>query len=300
MDRDHPTFSLLMRMFNIPTKLFWIFLVGLALVLPATGALAQTGNRFEKRASELTSKLKGREFTVVAEPPFVVIGDDDPRVVKQWAEGVVRGTVKRLKRAYFSLDPSNVLEIWLFRDENSYRKHAKEFFNDEPSTPYGYYSPSDKALVMNIATGGGTLVHEIVHPFIEANFPGCPAWFNEGLGSLYEQSGTVDGQIYGYTNWRLRGLQDGLRKKVVPTVKEMTSMSDREFYREATGTNYAQARYLLYYLQEKKLLITYYKSFTANSKTDPTGYKTLQRVLGERNMRAFQRKWEAFVMRLVY
>ena len=24
---------------------------------------------------------------------------------------------------------------------------------------------------MNISTGGGTLVHEIVHPFIEANFP---------------------------------------------------------------------------------------------------------------------------------
>ena len=41
---------------------------------------------------------------------------------------------------------------------------------------------------MNIATGGGTLVHEIVHPFVEANFPGCPTWFNEGLGSLYEQS----------------------------------------------------------------------------------------------------------------
>ena len=27
----------------------------------------------------------------------------------------------------------------------------------------------------------------MVHPFVEANFPDCPAWFNEGLGSLYEQ-----------------------------------------------------------------------------------------------------------------
>ena len=43
--------------------------------------------------------------------------------------------------------------------------------------------------IMNIATGGGTLVHEIVHPYVEANFPGCPAWFNEGLGSLYEACG---------------------------------------------------------------------------------------------------------------
>lgn len=255
---------------------------------------------FEKNAAGLKTKLKGRGFTVLIEKPFIVIGDDSEARVKQWAEDVVRGTVARLKQDYFSKDPENILEIWLLKDEASYRKHAKEFFNDEPDTPYGYYSPSQRALIMNIATGGGTLVHEIVHPFIEVNFPDCPAWFNEGLGSLYEQSGTVDGRIYGYTNWRLRGLQSGLRKKVVPTFKILTSMTDREFYKEATGTNYAQARYLLYYLQEKKLLVKYYKEFTANVKTDPTGYKSLQKILGKRDMIDFQRRWEAFVMKLVY
>ena len=153
---------------------------------------------------------------------------------------------------------------------------------------------------MNIATGGGTLVHEIVHPFVEANFPDAPAWFNEGLGSLYEQSGTVDGHIYGYTNWRLRGLQNGIEKKIVPTFKTLTSMSDTAFYNEDTGTNYAQARYLCYYLQEKGFLRRFYKEFVANQKTDPTGYQTLQKVLGTPNMTAFQRKWETFVMGLTF
>ncbi len=260
----------------------------------------QPDDPFEKHADALRTKLKGRGFTVVVEKPFVVIGDDSEAVVKQWAEEVIRGTVARLKQDYFAKDPANILDIWLFKDQASYRTHAKEFFYDEPDTPYGYYSPSKKILVMNIATGGGTLVHEIVHPFIEANFPDCPAWFNEGLGSLYEQSGTVDGRIYGYTNWRLAGLQNGLKRKVVPTFKALTAMSDAEFYKEATGTNYAQARYLMYYLQEKKLLVKYYKEFSANVKTDPTGYKTLQTVLGERDMLAFQRNWEAFVMKLVF
>ncbi|HQZ96458.1 MAG TPA: hypothetical protein PLP21_09075 [Pyrinomonadaceae bacterium] len=259
-----------------------------------------TAEAFETHASQLRAKLKGRGFTVLVERPFIVVGDDSADRVEQWAKDVVRGTIQKLKQDYFKKDPANILEIWLLKDETSYRKHAKEFFNDEPDTPYGYYSPSKKALIMNIATGGGTLVHEIVHPFMEVNFPDCPAWFNEGMGSLYEQSGTVDGHIYGYTNWRLRGLQNGLRKKIVPTFKAMTSMSDGEFYKEATGTNYAQARYLMYYLQEKKLLVRYYKEFSATVKTDPTGYKTLQRVLGERDMLAFQRRWEAFVMKLVY
>lgn len=289
-----------MRVFKSRTSLFSAVLIAMMSVLSAVDGLAQTVNRYELRADELRSKLTERKFTVVAEPPFVVIGDDDPEVVKQWAEGIVRGTVEKLKKTYFSRNPADVLEIWLFKDESSYRTHAKEFFNDEPSTPYGYYSPSDRALVMNIATGGGTLVHEIVHPFIEANFPECPAWFNEGLGSLYEQSGTVDGQMYGYTNWRLRGLQHGLRKKIVPTFKKLTSMTGHEFYKEASGTNYAQARYLLYYLQDKKLLVRYYRGFKANVKSDPTGYRTLQKVLGERDMAAFQRRWVAFVMKLTF
>ena len=255
---------------------------------------------FEQQAQTLRTKLKGRGFTVIVERPFIVVGDDDASRVLQWAEGVVRGTVTRLKQDYFAKDPANILEIWLFKDETSYRKHAQEFFNDTPDTPYGYYSPSKKALIMNISTGGGTLVHEIVHPFVEANFPAAPAWFNEGLGSLYEQSGTVDGHIYGYTNWRLRGLQNGIEKKVVPTFKALTSMSDISFYNEDTGTNYSQSRYLCYYLQEKGLLRKFYKEFVANQKTDPTGYKTLQSILGASNMTAFQRKWETFVMQLTF
>lgn len=279
----------------VSTVIFALLLSTAALALPDTSPAA-----FEKQADELKTRLKGRGFTVIVERPFIVIGDESADRVSVWATDIIRGTVTRLKQDYFAKDPDKILEIWLFKNETSYRKHAKEFFNDEPDTPYGYYSPSSKALVMNIATGGGTLVHEIVHPFVEANFPNAPAWLNEGLGSLYEQSGTVDGHIYGYTNWRLNGLQNGLRKKIVPTFKAMTSMSDAEFYREDTGTNYAQARYLCYYLQENGLLRKFYKDFVVNQKTDPTGYVTLQRTLGERDMAAFQKRWEAFVMKLVF
>ena len=285
-------------------RLFCFLLLAISLIAsPSTRANPfsfPTDDSFDQHAKQLKLRLKDRGVTVLVEKPFIVIGDESEARVTQWTEGVVRGTVARLKKDYFQKDPPNILEIWLFKDEASYRSHAKEFFNDVPDTPYGYYSPSKKALVMNIATGGGTLVHEIVHPFVAANFVGCPAWFNEGLGSLYEQSGEIKGHIYGYTNWRLAGLQKGLRNKTVPTFKALTAMSDAEFYREDTGTNYSQARYLCYYLQEKGLLVKFYKAFLANAKSDPTGYTTLQRVLGQRDMAAFQRRWGAFVLKLVY
>jgi hypothetical protein len=120
------------------------------------------------------------------------------------------------------------------------------------------------------------------------------------MGSLFEQSGEEDGHIVGYTNWRLAGLQRAIRQKTVPTFKFLLSTTERQFYLADPGTNYAQSRYLLYYLQQKGLLVKFYKDFYANRKTDPTGYQTLQKVLNEKNMTEFQTNWEAYILKLVF
>ncbi|MBN1854440.1 MAG: hypothetical protein JW829_17040 [Pirellulales bacterium] len=246
----------------------------------------------------LKKKIPSTEFTVIIQHPFVVIGDESPAMVRRRSTGTVQWAVDKLKQAYFTKDPQQIIDIWLFKDEASYRKHAREIFGDDPDTPYGYFSHTDQALIMNIATGGGTLVHEIVHPFVAANFPECPAWLNEGLGSLYEQSSEQDGQIVGLTNWRLAGLQEAIRKKQVPSFKALCFTTTHQFYRMDKGTNYAEARYLCYYLQEHGLLRKFYHKFHENFKQDPTGYKTLQAVLGRDDMDAFQEDWEAYVLKL--
>lgn len=254
---------------------------------------------FAQHVMELKKKLPAG-FTVVVEPPFVVTGDGPPEAVRERARGTVKWAVTGLKRDFFTADPRAILDIWLFKGEESYRRHTLAIFNDRPSTPYGYYSSAHKSLLMNIATGGGTLVHEIVHPFVEADFPDCPSWLNEGLGSLYEQSGEREGHIIGYTNWRLAGLQRAIKQGRVPSFKELLHTSERGFYDEDPGTNYAQARYLCYYLQEKGLLVRFYKEFRAAQAADPSGYETLKGVLGEQDMDAFKVRWEAFVSNLTF
>jgi hypothetical protein len=239
-------------------------------------------------------------FTLMLQKPFVVIGDETPDMVEKRAVGTVKWAVDMMKQDFFTKDPDDIIDIWLFKDRDSYEKHAKLLFNHEPDTPYGYYSETHKALVMNIATGGGTLVHEIVHPFMRANFPACPPWLNEGLGSLYEQCMESLGHIRGLTNWRLPGLQKTIKKGGLQSFKTLTDMDENAFYDDEGGTNYAQSRYLLYYLQEKGLLVTYYHKFYKNRKTDPTGFETLKKVLGEKDMKAFQETWEAWVLTLVF
>ena len=280
-------------------RLFVLSLLAIAVV--GRPALAEfTDDDYARHIEALKQRLPRDGFTIIVQKPFVVIGDEKPDVVRSRSIRTVKWAVDRLKATYFDKDPDVILNVWLFKDKDSYQTNTHKLFNDKPTTPFGYYSRRHKALIMNIATGGGTLVHEIVHPFVEANFPKCPAWFNEGLGSLYEQCGDKDGRIWGHTNWRLAGLQKAIDRGDVPTFKDLCSTTTAQFYYKDRGTNYAQARYLLYYLQQRGLLDSYYETFTKNHENDPTGYESLKAVLKTDDMAAFQKDWERFVMKLRY
>jgi hypothetical protein len=247
------------------------------------------------RRAELAAKLQGEGFTVVVEPPFVVIGDEAPAKVRARASGFLRWTITRLEQDWFSKRPDKIIEIWLFKNEKTYRRGAKQFFNDEPETPYGYYSPSASALVMNIGPGAGTLSHELVHPYMEANFPGVPAWFNEGVASLYEQPRERDGKLWGTTNWRLPGLQRGLKDDALPSLKVMMATGSEEFY-GADYDAYAMARFLCQYLQDHGKLHALYETFVADDK-DPSGVAALEKVLGM-DLASFEPAWRKWAMGL--
>lgn len=239
-------------------------------------------------------------YTVLVEPPFVVVGDESAERVRAHAAGTVRWAVQHLKQDFFPKDPTRILTIWLFGSADSYNEAVRRYFRSSPTTPYGFYSSEKNALVMNIATGGGTLVHEIVHPFVEANVPDCPAWINEGLGSLFEQSAERDGHIIGMTNWRLAGLQKAIKRRNVPSFHSLMHTTNTEFYDDDPGTNYAQSRYLFYYLQERKLLLDFWKNYMTDRKTDPSGYTTVTKVLGEKNLDDFKKRWEEDVLQLKF
>ncbi|WP_434427286.1 hypothetical protein [Nannocystis pusilla] len=199
----------------------------------ALGPPLVTRAALDARADALRERHVGRGFTVLVEPPFVVIGDEPPADVQRRADRTIHWSVLRLKQDYFARDPARIIDVYLFADRASYGRNTRELFGEEPDTPYGYYSPRHAALIMNIGTGGGTLVHEIVHPFMAANFPACPAWFNEGLASLYEQCGEHGGRIVGYPNWRLPQLQAAIRARRLRSFAELCATDSDEILRRA-------------------------------------------------------------------
>src|SRR6476659_7446857 len=123
--------------------------VVVALYLVACYPRAHAGpsaEALDHHATELREELAGKGYTVVVEAPFVVVGDEAPRKVKRRAEGILRWSIDRYEDELFANKPDKVIEIWLFRNEKTYRRAAKQRWGDDPDTPYGYYSSENNAI----------------------------------------------------------------------------------------------------------------------------------------------------------
>jgi hypothetical protein len=155
-------------------------------VAPAAAPRASIPAPFAEHVAALRERLRkkglpGLEIRV--EEPFVVVGNATPEELAR-VSGTVRWAADILEADFFEKRPAKILDVFLFGDASSYYRGVERLTGSEPTTPYGFFSPAQGGLFMNIATGGGTLVHEIVHPYVEADLPDAPPWLNEGLGSL--------------------------------------------------------------------------------------------------------------------
>ena len=223
-----------------------------------------------------------------------MVGNEEPDKVRSRGKDVVRWTRDLLLKDFFQKAPEHLEEVWIFKDAATYEASSRSLFHTEPTTPYGYYLSGRRAMVMNIRPGYGTLTHEMVHPFMHANWPEGPAWLNEGLGSLFEFPGERDGHFIGQLNWRLPAVQQAIREKWVPRISTLTHTTDDAFYADETGVHYAMARYLCYWLQERGLLVKFVQRAQALKAIDPSGSSALKEVLGG-DPDSFQADWEAFV-----
>ena len=235
---------------------------------------------FKSVIEELESKLSD-DFTIKQHMYYVVVSDLSEEKTNQLINHTITATTECLYNDYFEKRPTEVTTIFLFGGDRSYRSWAKKLYDDYDLSRFGYYKPSERAMLMNISTGSGTLVHEMTHALVRFDFPDIPSWFNEGLGSLYERCSLYDGKILGYVNWRLPDLKDAIEDDSYTNLKKLLNTSDDEFYGDNSGFNYAQARYLCMFLQEKGMLRAYYKAFRDNYVDDKTGRKTIEKIYGK-------------------
>lgn len=262
-----------------------------------TDAEADLRRKCDALLEEWRPRFEEAKFNSIVAPPFVIAGNGSPARIRRYTDGTVLAAARALKATYFKTPPAEPVLILLFESEGPYKRLAKEWFGEGSVPHFGFYRRRENVMLMNIRTGTGTLVHEMVHALLAPDFPDAPDWFNEGLASLYEQCSLNGDSIKGHINWRLPALQKAIAEKTLRPLPEL--IADEDFYADdRVGLNYAQARYLMMYLQEKGLLTDYYARFRDGTEEDLQGLQTLRDLVAPQTLEELEREWRAWVMAL--
>ena len=245
--------------------------------------------------AEMKEEL-GDGYLIDYAAPYVIAGNIQKQELDRIRDGTIKGCSAALYQDYFEKKPDYLIKVYLFKDAQTYETYCVKTNGRKPTTPYGFYQDSTRSLIMNIGTGTGTLVHEMVHALIKPDFPDVPAWFNEGLGSLYEQCRIESaGSLRGLINWRYKGLMEAHSQKQLIPLKELLKLDEDGFYGQGSGMHYAQARYFCLYLQEQKVLSKFYKRFRDDFKDDQTGAKFVEALLNK-SMDSIDNDWQKWVI----
>ncbi len=209
-------------------------------------------------ARALAARLDQR-FRIVVRSPYVLAGNMTPEELDEHYSRTIVPTARALTTSYFDQEPTAPIVILLFANEASYRDIAWKFDKRDDTAYYGYYVRPERRIMLNIATGNGTLAHELTHALAHFDFPTMPEWFDEGLASLHEESEFSDDglRLIGRSNWRLHQLRHTLRRNRLRPLGTMIAATGIRPGHETV--DYAHARYFCLFLQERQLLTHFYR-----------------------------------------
>jgi hypothetical protein len=246
-------------------------------------------------AEQLSPALPS-SFRVILRPPFVLAGDLPESELDRLHRETVRPVASALWRSYFDRKPDQPVTIVALAGESSYRTAAASLDGYEPTAYAGYTQRGARRIVFNLATGDGTLAHELAHILAAFDFPAMPEWFDEGLAALHESASFSDDGLtmIGTANWRTRLLRDALRQGELPTLESV--IASPAFRGEGEGLNYAVVRCFCQYLQERGLLSHFYRKFRGAGHEDPEGVATLCELLGRASLAEVDRDFRRWAM----
>lgn len=193
---------------------------------------------------------------------------------------------------YFLYEPLHPFQIVYFKDKQEFTKYTQ-------STAYGFYQPTTKTLFTYTNSGEGTLWHELIHAFVDANIDHpIQQWFSEGFASFYEMGGIHDNKfVEGYTNWRLPLLQKMLQR---PSYLPLPAFMQEDSMTEEHG--YAKARFIFCYLWRYNKMEIFVKKYlyelSANYKKRRLGEEaiaTLAHLVGK-DIKSIEREYKQWAI----
>ncbi len=251
----------------------------------------------EKRVERWREKLSPA-YQIIRDEEYklILISDVDEATRGQLQNALQRYAASHAKD-FFKFPPDDYLTVLIPSTPEEYR----DTFGGGDGAA-GFYQHATRTLTVSLATGTGTMIHEYTHALHYGDMEGLgqdhPQWLIEGFGSLFEQCHQREGSGYGLLNWRLPILKRAIEAETIFPLEDFLADSEACFDADQSVA-YAQARYLLFFLQEKGLLRSWYAAYREDYADDPSGRETLERIYGS-DLAQLQEDWLAFIEPLSY
>jgi hypothetical protein len=189
-----------------------------------------------------------------------------------------------------------------------------EYVTREGGSPrdWGIFNVRSRVIAAKGAGGDAflpTLLHEVVHPIMSADFPRDQVWFEEGVASLFEApvfaaDGSLHVVLKNRRQDRLRAAFRSPKERDEVTLPKLFAMDAATFNARTDGgtdpsrhsRNYAIARSFCAWLEEKGKLWEFYRAWRDGALADTRGEKSFEGVMGT-TVEAAEGEWRAWAER---
>jgi len=244
-------------------------------------------------ADELAERLPPEWNSIIREP-FVIAGDFPAEELGRYYRDTVAPTSRALAVQYFDTAPTWAITLVLCSTEERFRECHRALGERDRHGYAGIYSRSEHRIIVNVASGEGTLAHELTHALAHADHEHLPEWLDEGLASLYEECEfSVDGlRLVGLENWRGTAVREVLAEGNLQSIADLAS---EDFAKQNPSLDYAQARYFCLFLQQRNLLDPFYRKSRSRVKTDPDALQSLCELFETEDVRVIDRQFQKWL-----
>jgi hypothetical protein len=232
---------------------------------------------------------------------LVEVGPRGPLFAKA---GALLGRFVPPLKEHFARLPDEAVTVLFFTRAADYDGWSRATLGVPGPSNLGVYRSRTREIAADVSLGDAylpTLTHEVVHPFLEADFPTAPVWFGEAVASLFEApvfsaDGGIGGVRGGARQARLLRALGSPTERATARLDALFDMSTATFLgasRTADGghaideparvLHYAVARSVASWLDTQGKLWPFYRAWRdarRGAEDDPTGERSFARVMG--------------------
>lgn len=194
------------------------------------------------------------------------------RSVAKWADTVMPGT---LDPGLLEEDPWIVVVLPNRTDFTRWVRivYGQDAINGTSMIGGAYQHDLRRLVSIDLAS---TLRHEFMHVLhwraMSRLGQRHPIWIMEGLAALPEDCNLgADGMLVPTTSWRTNTIKNMDRVNAIAPLKTLASMPQSRFGGTRPLANYAQSRAFFLYLSERGRLGQWFRAYTKDFDSDPTG-----------------------------